>query len=111
MSGCEVRPPEYIVDNETGCWVWQGPIGADGYGRKYADGKCVLARRWYYELDAGEIEAGLFISPTCRNPACVNPDHMKAITASEKAALRWSREKCDTSSDRRHIGVTDSHSV
>lgn len=76
--------PEYEVDPETGCWEWQRHRDRFGYGKV----KGGLAHRRAYEREHGAIESGLHIDHICRNPGCVNPAHLRAVTAAENAAHR-----------------------
>jgi hypothetical protein len=47
-------------------------------------GKMQLVRRVAYELAHGHIKPSLRIVPACDNPYCVNPEHQKALTESQK---------------------------
>ena len=71
----------YLVDEGTGCWVWQGHLRS-GYGRIKINGKSVSAHRWSYENVGGNppIAAGLQIDHLCRRRSCVNPAHLEAVT-------------------------------
>lgn len=62
-----------------GCWVWQGQT-EKGYGRFYIDGGSVRAHRWAYQRAVGPIPEGLVLDHLCRNPSCVNPFHLEAVT-------------------------------
>lgn len=70
---------EYVVDNDSGCWVWAGQMYPNGYG---AWGKFYAHRRMYEER-VGQIPEGLQIDHLCRNRACVNPEHMEPVTQAE----------------------------
>lgn len=73
---------DYLVEEETGCWVWQRSTSR-GYGYVTRGGRCVPAHRWYYEHLVGPIPEGLELDHLCRNPPCVNPDHLEPVTHAE----------------------------
>lgn len=62
------------------CIEWQGHIDRDGYGL-VSWGR--YAHRVAYEAARGPIPVGLEIDHLCRNPACVNPAHLEAVTGEE----------------------------
>lgn len=78
-------PVDYIVDQDTGCWVWQLCKNPEGYGRinRREWGAPRPAHRVYYERFKGPIPTGLELDHLCRNPACVNPDHLEPVTAAQ----------------------------
>ncbi len=46
------------------------------------EGRLQPAHRVTYRILVGEIPAGLEIDHLCRNPGCVNPDHLEPVTHS-----------------------------
>ena len=74
--------PEYLPD-ENGCWIWQHRSSRRGYGRVFIDGANIPAHRLFYERKHGPIPDGLYLDHLCRNPPCVNPDHLEPVTPAE----------------------------
>lgn len=74
---------KYIPEPNSGCWLWLGAMDGHGYGHLYVGGRYLSAHRVGYELQNGQIPVGMVIDHLCRTPACVNPDHLDAVTQSE----------------------------
>lgn len=66
----------------SACWVWQGRLNKDGYGRVQVKGKTIRAHRYFFEELIGPIPEGLQLDHLCRVRACVNPDHVEPVTNS-----------------------------
>lgn len=72
------------VKKGPGCWVWQGG-GDNGHGRitVHEAGKPdrrLAVHRLTYEWAKGPIPPGFTIDHLCRNPICVRPKHLEAVT-------------------------------
>jgi len=67
------------------CWEWcSADNGQTGHGRfTLKGGQPIKAYRWAWESLVGPIPAGLVIDHLCRNPKCVNPDHLEPVTQAE----------------------------
>lgn len=79
--------PEYIVDEGSGCWLWQRSTNEKGYGNLLRHGE-YLAHRVFYVEHAGPIPAGLQLDHKCRTPRCVNPAHLRPATNAQNAQNR-----------------------
>jgi len=75
-----INPEKFVIDPETGCWIWQRSRNANGYGTLGVDGASRLAHRVYYELTHGPIPDNAPLDHLCRNRGCVNPDHLEPVT-------------------------------
>lgn len=65
----------------SGCWLWAGAETHEhGYGSIAVGGRARGAHRASYELVHGPVAPGLVLDHLCRTPACVNPDHLEAVT-------------------------------
>lgn len=71
------------------CKFLSNKLRPDGYvritvGSRTDDSRRkVMAHRHYYELAKGKISKGLTIDHLCSNRACVNPDHLEAVSMGE----------------------------
>jgi len=69
--------------SSSGCWIWTGGRVSSGYGAIKSKGKQLPTHRVAYELHVGPIPDGMHIDHLCRNPPCVNPEHLEAVTPQE----------------------------
>lgn len=64
------------------CWIWAGRRGGKGYGQV---NRHDYAHRVMWEEFRGPIPAGMELDHICRQRGCVNPWHLRVVTARENA--------------------------
>jgi len=65
------------------CWLWNAGKNENGYGRFWHDDIAKMAHRYSHERCTGEIPIDFEIDHLCKNPSCVNPSHLEAVTKLE----------------------------
>lgn len=73
---------KYIPEPMSGCWLWTAFLNPAGYGQIGVGGRAgrpMLAHRVAWEMHRAPIPEGLVIDHLCRNPACINPDHLQPV--------------------------------
>ena len=73
---------------DSGCIVWTDHLSTHGYGILNVDGKMAYAHRLNYELTYGPVAKGLEVDHMCHNRACLNVEHLRAVTKSQNQANR-----------------------
>ena len=82
------------VDKTDHCWLWTGATSTSGYGYFSTGGQRFSAHRFSYLLAHGGIPEGLVVDHLCHgwdenckaegnscpHRACLNPDHLEAVT-------------------------------
>lgn len=102
-----------VVDPITLCWIWQGAIDRDGYGRTtaYKNGKkrSITSAQACWVLKNGPIPPGNGILHDCDNRPCSNPDHTYAGTAQQNVDDRVSHGRSFKGSGNPHrkLSATD----
>lgn len=72
-----LSPVGYVIQ-ENGCWDWVG-AKSGRYGTIYRSGKNLWAHRYVFEMIRGST-GSVGLDHLCRNPSCVNPDHLEPVS-------------------------------
>jgi hypothetical protein len=77
----------WVLDQTTGCHIWQGARHKFGYGRFRIDQKTeVRAHVFAFRRKYGPVPKGLVLDHfACDNPPCCNPDHVRPVTPRENS--------------------------
>lgn len=86
LTGSEEAAFWACVAKGENCWTWQGAKSGNAthkYGDFYVQGKNYRAHRLSYVLSGRSLNLGEVIDHLCRNPLCVRPSHLEAVTPLE----------------------------
>jgi hypothetical protein len=74
------------VINDEGCWLWQKSTSEQGYAKKGIKGRHWLLHRYVHIILGNNPppSSKYTVDHSCRNPGCINPDHLRWATASEQ---------------------------
>ena len=84
-----VRFTDKTLITESGCIIWLGCCDRNGYGKLHLAGKQTYAHIVAYEHWVGPVPEGNEVDHTCRNPSCVAPTHLEAVTPHVNKSRRW----------------------
>ncbi len=70
-----------VIEDENGCWVWQGHKNHHGYGTfSYKNENRLAYNISYIIFRKKPITPGKVLHHNCRNRACINPYHLVEVT-------------------------------
>lgn len=81
--------------NENGCWLWVGKLNKNGYSTLSHMDQTVSGHRLSFETFRYKIPKNKVIDHICRVTACVNPEHLDAVSIKDnnRRAKNLNREK------------------
>lgn len=80
---------KYIWDELTDCMIWTAGRIMKVHGLFYDGTRGTTAHRTSHELFKGPIPPTYQVDHLCRNPLCVNPEHLEAVTQQENIRRQW----------------------
>lgn len=82
-----------IPEPNSGCILWIGACSTkSGHGYAWDGTRVRPAHIVSYELSKGPVHPDKELHHLCKNPCCINPDHLKPVTRGEHQRLeprRW----------------------
>lgn len=91
----------------SGCWLWTGYVGKSGHGFFTAKPHGTKpAHRLVFHVFRSVIAPDMVLDHLCRNPQCVNPNHLECVSSAENTS-RWAstRERCNNGHDLLAVGT------
>ena len=98
------------VNRTTNCWLWTGSTdGKLGYGKFWVEGRMVYAHRVAYYLFKDKTlplkgNRKDVIDHKCRQPSCVNPEHLERVTQSENV-IRGKSVSLNTTKSSKYVNI------
>ena len=81
------------TDDGSGCVNWTGSKASTGHGVfASGPGRTRLAYRYSWEQVNGPVPEGMILDHACRNPSCVNVEHLRLADKSSNGANRTGAE-------------------
>ena len=78
--------------NTDDCMLWALSKNNEGYAQIAIDGVSRRVHRVLYELAHGALDDGLVVDHLCENTACINIDHLEAVTHRENILRKFLRQ-------------------
>lgn len=84
------------IDEQTGCWNWQGPTSGEGrgggYGRMCLDNQTVAVHIVSFTHFNGYVPGKKQVDHVCENRLCCNPAHLELVTHLENQRRKQRRK-------------------
>jgi len=97
------------------CLVWSAGTTSRDYGCILVNGQSEAVHRIAFELRYGPIPPGMVVDHLCCRKACVNPDHLEAVTVHENnrraREMKKRQQRSACSRRRRKNGGDDAKAI
>jgi hypothetical protein len=81
---------DVLLDRETGCAHWNGPVSSDGYPVQYREGRQEVAHRTAFESCFVALPEHARLRRVCQSQDCVSPlHHILSAPRSVVRRLNW----------------------
>lgn len=64
----------------NGCWLWQGELNRNGYGRVWHKGVRHMVHRFVWRWLNKPLSDDQVLDHICRNRNCCNPTHLSPVS-------------------------------
>lgn len=87
LAKANPRFDKHVRVELLGCHYWTGSKNLRGYGKFRLGSRVVRAHRFAYERTRAVIPDRIQVDHICRNPPCVNVEHLQLVTQHQNLAL------------------------
>jgi len=95
----QARIQANIKVNKKGCWVWQGKVSKDGYGKLNVRKAGKVVTLWAHHVTLAEwkgirtVPDGKERSHLCHNATCCNPKHLVIESHAKNVARKTTSKR------------------
>lgn len=91
MTKTLMQRVESLIEEDGGCWIWQGRCHHGVVPQIYTKDGTRNARKEIFEAVHGGVIQGMSVTHTCENRLCVNPEHLAQMTITSLRKLQAQR--------------------
>ncbi len=85
-----------ITIDDNDCWIFNGSLNENGYGKIMFNGKTWLVHRLFYKEWLGDIPTNQGVLHTCDIRSCCNPNHLFAGTQKDNVIdMLGKKRRCE----------------